>query len=311
MAKVSIVIPVYGVEAYIEKCARSLFEQTLEDIEYIFVDDCSPDRSIEILKCVLLEYPLRKNQVTIICTPHNSGLAAVRKYGIENATGDYIATCDSDDWPSANMYEKLYNKAIVTSSDLVVCDYYEIDDLGNTRIVTKNIENYDKESILREVLTTYRLNQVWCSLVKRDLYKKIIFPLGSQSEDKVFMIQLYHYCTKLSYLSEPLYYYRYNPTSISNSITKEKVIKRYNDLLLNREIILQFASKENLISRNKKYFDAFKFKTKDILLTYKDDYECRKLWRESYPEVNRIILFNSCVSLIDKIRFIKAYLFKK
>ena len=81
MPKVSVIIPVYGVEKYIERCARSLFEQTLDDIEYLFIDDCTPDRSIEVLKSILEEYPNRKEQVIIHRMEQNSGQAAVRKWG--------------------------------------------------------------------------------------------------------------------------------------------------------------------------------------------------------------------------------------
>ena len=88
MPKVSVIVPVYGVEKYIERCARSLFEQTLDDIEYIFVDDCSPDRSIEILNQVIGEYPGRKDQVQIIHHASNQGLALARQTGLKAATGE-------------------------------------------------------------------------------------------------------------------------------------------------------------------------------------------------------------------------------
>ena len=102
MPKVSIIVPVYGAEKYIERCARSLFEQTLDDIEFIFVDDCTPDRSIDILKVVIEKFRLRfgekKYVVRIERMPMNSGQGAVRRHGIQLATGDYITFCDSDDF---------------------------------------------------------------------------------------------------------------------------------------------------------------------------------------------------------------------
>ena len=89
--RVSVCIPVYGVEKYIERCARSLFEQTMTDgIEFIFVNDCTKDNSIEILEKVLEEYPHRKEQVKIIHHEKNRGLVAARNTGLEHATGDYI-----------------------------------------------------------------------------------------------------------------------------------------------------------------------------------------------------------------------------
>ena len=123
--KVSVCIPVYGVEKYIERCARSLFEQTMaEGIEFIFVNDCTKDRSIEILEQVLSEYPQRKEQVKIIHHKKNGGLVAARNTGLKHATGDYIIHCDSDDWVDLNMYEAMYNKAIETNADMVYSDFY-------------------------------------------------------------------------------------------------------------------------------------------------------------------------------------------
>ena len=120
-AKVSVIIPVYNVEQYIERCARSLFEQTLDDIEYIFVNDCTPDKSMEVLARVLDDYPARKRQVSIINMPVNGGLPKVRRAGVEAATGDYIIHCDSDDWVDVTMYEKMWKKAVEGEYDMVLC----------------------------------------------------------------------------------------------------------------------------------------------------------------------------------------------
>ena len=93
--KVSVIIPVYNVEPHIERCARSLFEQTLEEIEYIFVNDCTPDASMRILQNVLENYAQRKNQIIIINQPYNMGAAKAREIGIKAASGEYIIHCDS------------------------------------------------------------------------------------------------------------------------------------------------------------------------------------------------------------------------
>ena len=122
--KVSVYVPVYGVEKYIEKCVRSLFEQTLDDLEYIFVDDCSPDDSIRILEQVLEEYPNRKPQVKIVRHEVNQGVCTARRTGIQHTTGEYIACCEPDDWVETTMYEELYKKAKETGVDMVACDHY-------------------------------------------------------------------------------------------------------------------------------------------------------------------------------------------
>ena len=110
--KVSVIVPIYGVEAYIERCAVSLFEQTLDDIEYIFVNDCTPDESMKILSHVLSRYPHRTDQVVIINQPKNMGAAKAREVGIKAAKGEYIIHCDSDDWVDKDMYFLMYQEAV-------------------------------------------------------------------------------------------------------------------------------------------------------------------------------------------------------
>ena len=131
MPKLSVVIPVYGVEKYIERCAISLFEQTLTDVEYIFVDDCTPDSSIDILNIVIDRYRDQllkdKKRILIERMEKNSGQAAVRKRGIELCSGDYVIHCDSDDWVDKDTYRLLYEKAIEGDYDMVRCDFVRTD----------------------------------------------------------------------------------------------------------------------------------------------------------------------------------------
>jgi glycosyltransferase involved in cell wall biosynthesis len=102
---ISVIIPIYNSAKYLERCVVSLFIQTLADIEYIFVDDCSNDNSIGILYKTICCYPSRQNQVKIIQLHKNVGAAKARSIGLKIATGEYITYCDSDDWLSENMYE--------------------------------------------------------------------------------------------------------------------------------------------------------------------------------------------------------------
>ena len=131
---VSVCIPVYGVEQYIERCVRSLFAQTMKDkLEFVFVDDCTPDKSIEILKSVLKEYPYRENQVKIIRHEKNGGLVAARKTGLSHASGEYIIHCDSDDWVEPDMYETMYKVAVESGADMVYCAYSPDDGNGHVK----------------------------------------------------------------------------------------------------------------------------------------------------------------------------------
>ena len=119
---VSIIVPIYNVEKYIEKCATTLLEQDYNNIEYIFVNDCSPDRSMKILKDIIEKYPNRKDDIKIINNIKNSGSSLTRKYGLDASTGKYILFVDSDDWIDIDMVSKMYNAAESNNADIVCCE---------------------------------------------------------------------------------------------------------------------------------------------------------------------------------------------
>ena len=128
LPKVSVIIPVYKAEKYIERCCDSLFGQTLGSIEYIFVDDKSPDDSVALIQKVLTRYPQRNGWVKIIANEENKGVAYSRQKGLEVATGEFVIHCDSDDWVEADMYQAMYERAIETCADIVICDFYQSSD---------------------------------------------------------------------------------------------------------------------------------------------------------------------------------------
>ena len=134
MIKISIIIAVYNCEKYIEACVRSLFEQTLYDIEYVFVNDDTPDNSVTILENVIENYPTRKPFIKIINLERNGGVSNARRIGIENATGEYVIHADSDDWVDKDMYERLYLKAKETDVQLVSTSFMLIVTIGLTKI---------------------------------------------------------------------------------------------------------------------------------------------------------------------------------
>lgn len=310
--KVSVIVPIYGVEKYIEQCARSLFEQTLNDIEFIFVDDCSPDHSMSILSQIIEQYHPRiieRNwSVRIEKMTKNSGLAAVRQYGIKLAEGDYIIQCDSDDWPSPNMYKVLLDKALIGDYDLVFCDYY-INGIGSETVCRRDIVNYsNKNDIIRYTLTTSLLNPVWGVLAKRELFSRIVFPSGSQSEDKTFVIQLAILSSRYAHVASPLYHYRLTPNSISRSTDLKSIIKRYKELENNRVIIRDFSDRYGYLSLYPKEFQSYFFSTKMILKSYLQDEQCRKLWMSSFVESNKGILWNPYITIREKISFFSSWI---
>ena len=122
--KVSILTPVYGVEKYIRRCAESLMSQTYENLEYIIVNDCTKDASVEILKEVIAEYPKRKEKVKLIELPDNKGLANARNVAIDAATGVFVLIVDSDDWVEPDIVEELVKYQQETEADIVSCNTF-------------------------------------------------------------------------------------------------------------------------------------------------------------------------------------------
>ena len=217
MSQVSVCIPVYGVEKYIERCARSLFEQTMTDgIEFIFVDDCTIDKSIEILERILAEYPGRQAQTKIIHHATNKGLVAARNTGLAHATGDYIIHCDSDDWVDLDFYESLYKKAIETGADVVVAPYkreYEKESAAEEPLECGNIDEYIKKN-------GRKVYYLWSKLYKRQiaLDKTLYCPEHIQvTEDILRNIQMLNLCQKISFVSGTYYHYYANDSSMTNN----------------------------------------------------------------------------------------------
>ena len=292
--KVSIIVPVYKVEAYIEQCVRSLFEQTLENLEFIFVDDASPDESVAIIKRVLDEYPQRKGQVKFIRHEHNMDLAQTRKDGLNAATSEYFIYIDSDDWVEPNYAELLYTKAQETNADIVVCDFYFY---KNEEISVINAVP-DKEGDTGERLRDDTLNRrswpnVWIRLFRRSLFadNDIIWPKHGMAEDVVITSQATYYAKMLAYLNSPLYHYRWNPNSYSRLEDELKVMKRVNNYKENLAIVQDFLRQHGVAHKYAKGIIHAKIEIRNYFLPllHKPKYWWKHI--STFPEINLIFLF--------------------
>ncbi len=236
MPKVSVIVPVYNAEKYIERCAKSLFGQTLRDMEYIFVNDCSPDRSIEVLQRVLNEYPERVSQVNIVNLEINGGVSAARQRGTDIATGEYLIHCDPDDWVELNMYETLYNIAESEGVDLVMCDFCYVTDDSVVHTVNCCPDEFSGLGLLRCIsgASLHRLHGSLCNkLIKSTCYiNNTQFPRGVNfCEDVSVLFQLLPCIKKIAYVNRALYYYyRMNESSIT-SVVNINMIQTFFDWL--------------------------------------------------------------------------------
>lgn len=305
MPKVSVIIPVYGVEKYIERCARSLFEQTLDDIEYIFVDDCSPDKSIAILENIIKEYQPRLNKehknVRIEKMSQNSGLPNVRRYGIKLATSDYIAHCDSDDWVELDMYQQMYNKAIEDDADVVVCDYVVTN--GTSVIKTINACHAKSPGQLIEKCLFQRDPWSLCNkLFKRKAYYNIEYPKGAMGEDMVTTIQLLWNCKTLSYINKPYYHYFYNSESITKVCTRDSCIRKFNQLSCNTTIVMNFIKNMKLDDEYKDALVVYKNFIRSVLYPIVYDKQYYNIWNNMFLGLNKQVLLSKYISASEKIR---------
>lgn len=235
---VSILVPIYGVEKYIEKCARSLFEQTYKSIEFIFVNDCTPDDSVSVLNEVLISYPERAQDVRVINHVTNKGLSGARNTGLEVAHGDFLLFVDSDDYIDKDAVEKLVNTALSNDADIVV---YDMRYIYNDRefIVRKNIKALSKEYVCQ--LLTYQAGVTICGkLIKRDLFInnniRFIEDLNF-GEDYVTSPRVAYNASRIAHCSDVYYnYVQYNDSSYTMSYRSKNI----DDLIRALDIIQTF-----------------------------------------------------------------------
>ena len=165
---VSVLVPIYGVEKYIERCVRSIFEQTYQNLEIIFVNDCTPDNSIDILTKVVEDYPKRKPQTQIITHETNKGIACVRNTALSASSGYYILFIDSDDYVDLSIIQRLVMLARTEDADVTICDFFYAYKNYNRHCFV-NPSNSSIECMC-QVLKGVMHGGLWNKLTKRSLY---------------------------------------------------------------------------------------------------------------------------------------------
>jgi len=284
---VSVTVPIYNVEGYIEKCVRTLFEQTYQNIEYIFVDDCSPDNSVNILERVLEEYPHRKEQVHIVRHEINKGLAVARNTGLDLAKGDYVMFADSDDYTDVNWVKYLLEHIEKTKSDIVFCDHYVV------RHDSILVEHYPtrKMSPLEHIKRMRTIGGMWTKIYKRTLFEDngVRFPSGFDSmEDLRTNVQLYYFAKKVDGVSKPLYYYNRTRYESLTGLYDQKSLEIKTDVIENIKGIESFFIEKNIDTYLSIVLIHLKFGAKRKLLINAKSIKTLKLWKSIFPESNDI-----------------------
>ena len=307
MVKVSVIVPIYNVEKYIEDCAKSLFQQTLNDIEYIFVNDCTPDNSIKILKEVLDAYPERKNQVKIVNLEVNSGQAAARKRGVSEATGDFIIFCDGDDWVDKNMYQRLYDCAIQHNYDFVRCLFSRVSEGHQALCKLIPPESYaNKKQLLSYLIRSSDFSSTCDKLVRRNVVfsQQFVYPKDNMCEDLVYVLQYVLNAKSIGYINESFYYYRQNESSISHVLETEHICRKALQISNNVELLQTILAKSNLKANFVGEIVAAKYMAKDSFRPIIERNGIYEKWKSCFSEINSKILFNKYLSVVSGSAFI-------
>lgn len=245
MSEISIIVPVYNVEKYLENCIESILNQTFKDFELILVDDGSTDNSCKI--CDIYE---KKDSRIKVIHKNNGGLSSARNAGLDIACGKYVGFIDSDDSIHPRMYEILYDLIKKYESDISCCNYKKIYDIFKDEyenvnslevIEMSNIEAiknlYDKEIGVKLVIACNKL-------YRKNLFDKIRYKVGRLHEDEFMAHRILYNSKKITYVDNELYYYLQR----DGSIMSKKTYKRKVDALLAQSDRMRFCNKIGLKS---------------------------------------------------------------
>lgn len=313
MPKLSIIVPVYRVEQFLDKCVTSILKQTFTDFELILVDDGSPDRCGEMCD----EYAVKDKRIKVI-HKKNGGLSDARNVGIDSAVGSYLGFVDSDDYIAEDMYEVMIKNLEGHEADISVCGMY---DCYGDKILRQNVAlgtfEFNREQAVDWFLGSNGAGLFVCNKIyKREIFKDVRFPVGKLYEDAFIFIDLFLKSEKVIVCTEPKYYY----TRRDGSTTMSKFNKRYYDVVeahkKNLEkIIKQLPSKKEvgefrIFWAYKQLFYILAFDTKENQKKYKNDIKkITSVVRKNFFK----IITNKYNSLAQRISymliFINPYLF--
>ena len=315
---ISIIVPVYNVEKYLDRCIDSIINQTYKNIEIILVDDGSTDQSSIICD----KYSKLDKRIKTI-HKKNGGLSSARNTGLDIAKGNLLGFVDGDDYIDSNMIEELYKNIIKTKADIVICNFVRFDEEKET------FNKYSKKKFIVEekdkynyLFNEYRIPTVvqWNKLFKKEVFKDIEYKKGKINEDEFTVCSELNNAKRISYYLEPFYHYYQRNNSIMGSYNInrfETIFEAYDSQInffknksMDNEIIntklvrfeaityfLYMANKSNMTKKPlKKYIKKTKSIAKDVLIKYRSNFSLKKQLRFFVyilsPSVYNYIVYN-------------------
>lgn len=308
--KVSIIIPIYNVEKYLDKCLSSVTEQKYKNIEIICVNDGSKDKSEKIV----LKYKEKDKRIVYV-KKENGGLSSARNTGIDKATGDYICFVDSDDWISKDYVSKLMDSIIENNSDIAICNIKQLYSDGKEKKVSfkisenKVLNSHDalKELFIGTVLQNHAVNKVYKISLFRD--NNIYFPIGKIYEDVFTTYRLFMVASKISLINDYLYFYLQER---EGSILSKKFNDKRLDLL---DAINEIISNKNLVRYDLEdyiqifyikqliglFYHIFPYYNKENKSYFKSVFN--KIKKHDSHKCSKHFILNSKLSIFEKIKF--------
>lgn len=308
MKYVSVIIPVYNAENYLNRCIQSLISQTLDAIEFIFVNDCSTDRSLTILTKYQKKYP---ETIKVLSLPKNMRQGAARNAGIKIAQGEYIGFVDADDWVDKTMFEKLYQCAKENNYDVVGCHNYVANasgkvftiSRGNTVTQTGIIDEEKRKSLL------VNGGNIWLKIYRRSLIidNQIYFPENLSYEDNYFIPIVFLHCKSFGLVDEPLYYYYLSENSTVRTSNSNTQFQRFKTL----ELLIEKVKKIGVYEKYKVEFEyleivLFYLNTAKLCVVHYRPcniemlFNIRKYIKENIPKYYKNIYYKKRISKVDR-----------
>ncbi|EGO5804879.1 glycosyltransferase, partial [Enterococcus faecalis] len=236
MSKISIIVPVYNVEKYLEKCVRSILAQTFTDFELILVDDGSPDSS-----GAMCDQFAEQDQRVKVIHKENGGLSDARNAGIEIAQGEFLGFVDSDDYIEEDMYELLYTNAIKEQADISACGLYDVYDNRELKIDKYIYRVLDSETALKTFVEGNISNvTVTSKMFKRSLFDNIRFPVGKITEDAFIIVDLVRKSKKIVLDTRQKYFYYHRENSITTNQFSKKDFDTIEAYVKNLELVQDY-----------------------------------------------------------------------
>lgn len=269
---ISVIVPVYKVEPYLNQCVKSILCQTYSDLEILLIDDGSPDRCGQICD----EYEKQDCRVKVFHT-ENHGLSAARNVGLQNADGEYIGFVDSDDWIEPEMYEVLLKELEETESDVCICDFYQESGIFEKDFQPDEVVYQDADAL--KALLDRKINyNVWNKLYRREVFQDILFPVGKNFEDIAIMHRIMYEAGRVAVIPNVGYHYRLRIESITRDYSAKNLID-HADAYLNSYFFLNNCQEE-LISAKRQ--EILRLPAKGISIVWRWWYGCSEGEKKAY-----------------------------